>query len=259
MKTKYSELIEKYVNDELSNEDLNDFLEKVKTNPDLQYELELEQKIANAISDDSVIDFRKQIHDIRSSMLAGQNSAGNTQRTLSIVKSNAKWWLLAASVLILAGIGIYLLLIQSKNINGELYSQYYSPYPAEISERGDSLPDAGSFDKGITEYNKGNYEAAFQHLQIALSSEPSNLPACLYLGITCIELDSISLAKNCFEKIIIHQNSPFEVQAKWYCIMALLSENDDSENERIRAYCVDIIQRNTDRVEESKVILGKIK
>jgi hypothetical protein len=65
----YLELIEKFHNGELSNEELEKFKIKLRSNPEFKKDFDLYKEINNAILEDDVIELRNQVNSIQGSSI----------------------------------------------------------------------------------------------------------------------------------------------------------------------------------------------
>jgi hypothetical protein len=91
---KLSEWIEKFNSRELYGADLIRFLELLKENPDLRREVILDKDLEHFLADEDLLELRKRMH-------AAQRKAEEPQR-----ESGRKYLLLAASVLLVLGMGL---------------------------------------------------------------------------------------------------------------------------------------------------------
>ncbi len=266
METKYTEIIGKYLNGELKGEELEAFKEKLKIDTLLQQELKLEQDLNEIILDEDVLGFRKELVDIRQEMKndKGQSEGKGKDETIEIKlgdrnQFSGKWYLLAASIAIMVGLAGYFYFIQNQTYSNErLFAQYYSVYPSDIAERSDEISPSDSFILGLIEYEEGNFNEASRFLSLAVENDDQNFPAHLYLGVSFLEMGSLSKAIKGFNIIINDRNNLFVDQAKWYLALTYIKADDEKYQKEIHDLLGSIIQENGDRAKEAKEILGKI-
>ena len=263
METKYTEIIDKYLNGELEEKELFEFNKRLKTDKQLQRELKLEEELNPAIGDEDVIDFRKEIIEVRKSML-NENSfkedLSNRPKTIPIFSKNKQWYLIAASVIVLLGISIYFFFVSNSNLtNDQLYAQYYAPYPASISIRSDDTSINNSVTLGFIEYEKSNFGEAVIYFNSAKKADSTNIPVRFYLGIACMETGLLSEAESNFKIVIENKFNLFTEQAKWYLALTYLKSGDDKYRPQINQLLNEIVEEKGDRAKEARDLLIKMK
>lgn len=264
METKYTEIIGQYLNGELKGAELEAFEEKLKTDTQLQKELKLEQDLDKIILDEDIFDFRKEVVEVRQEMKNEEPFENNEQnKTLEIKlgdrnQSSNKWYLIAASVIIMVGLAGYFYYLQYQTVSNErLFAQYYSAYPSDLAERSDDISSSDPFILGLIEYEEGNFIDASRFLSLAVENDYQNFSAYLYLGISFLEMDSLSKAINGFNLIINDHNNLFTDQAKWYLALTYIKANDKKYQKEIHDLLKSIIEENGDRAMEAKELFKK--
>ena len=266
METKYTEIIGKYLNGELKGEELDAFQEKLKTNTLLQQELKLEQDLNEIILDEDILDFRKELVEIRQEMKNDKEQFKGKwdEETIEIKLENrnqsaGKWYLMAASIAILFGLAGYFYFLQTQTVSNEqLFAQYYSAYPSDISERSDDISTSNPFILGLIEYEEGDFIEASQFFSLAVENDNQNFSAYLYLGVSFLEMDSLYKAINGFGRIINDRDNLFVDQAKWYLALTYIKTNDENYKQKIHELLNSIIIDKGDRAIEATEILEKI-
>jgi cytochrome c-type biogenesis protein CcmH/NrfG len=256
MEAIYTEIIDKYLNGELVGEELKAFENKLKTDRQLQKELKLERELNQIILDEDTLDFRKEVIGIRKEMQQ-QHESNKSQQTVSI--TSRKWYLLAASIVVLVSLLGYLYFIQNQQISNEkLFAQYYSKYPADISERsGDDLSD-DPYILGLTEYSQNNFMDALPYLIIAIDKDSLNFPAHLYLGIIYLETNALPDAIKTFKTITTNPGNMFTNQAKWYLALTYIKTDNADYSEETKNLLISIVQNKGDRAKEAEELLDKL-
>lgn len=256
METKYTEIIGKYLNGELKREELDAFEEKLETDTLLQQELKLEQELDGIILDEDVLGFRKEVIGVREEMLEQKK----TTRAITPVRfGESKWYLMAASIVVLIGLAGYFYFLQNQTVSNErLFAQYYSAYPSDIAERSDEISPNDPFILGLTEYEEASFYGAIRFLTISVGDDNQNFTAWLYLGISYLETDSLLKASKGFNIIVNDQNNLFIEQAKWYLALTYIKANDKKHQQKIHNLLNSIVEDNGDRAKEAKEILEKI-
>ncbi len=255
METKYTEIIDKFLNNELDKKELAQFNQQLKQDKQLQLELKLQQELDAVIGDEETMDFRSELARVRKTMLENEN-----RKPVIISMLYNKTFLVAASVVILAGIALSLFFVNyNSHSNTELFAQYYSPYDSDISTRTVGIDNDNLMYKGMLEYEQKNFKKAAELLQESLLTKDSlNISSQLYLGISYIELDLYQEAENCFKTIIESGNLFFKEQAIWYLVMTYLGSDNQEVNPKVIDLLKQIEALNGDRAEEAQKLLKNL-
>lgn len=135
-------------------------------------------------------------------------------------KGRFKYIAIAASVAIILGVGGMMLWNQSLNSTGNLYAEYYEPYPnvhSPITRDGDSL---SSLEQAFVQYELGEYQKALNGFNTELESN-TDQDVLFYKGITLIELGNDTDALSTLDKIIV-SDTRYHPQVLWYQAMLRL-------------------------------------
>ena len=258
MKAIYTETIDKYLSGELRGQELKAFEEMLKTNQQLREELKLERDLDQIILDEDTIGFRKEVIGVREEMKQQENRPKRFQKPFQLI--TGKWYLMAASVLILVGIFAYLYFLQNRQISNEkLFARYYSKYPSEIAERSGDDVSNEPFVMGMNEYGKNNFEGAIRYLNLTINADSSNNIARLYIGISYMETNKYDIAILNFKRIISKPGNMFAGQAKWYLALTYLKTNNADYRKETKSLLRSIVQNKGYRAKEAQELLGKLK
>jgi hypothetical protein len=259
METKYSEIIDRFINGDLKGTELEEFYEKLKTDTQLQFELKLEHELNEVINDHDSLNFREEVNKVRSSMKEDTPNSRPFLKLISLTEKNNQWYLMAASVAVILGFAIYFAFIKDKDYtNDQLFATYYKPYPSSIEVRTGGLSDDNPIDQGFLAYQNGDFKNAENHFNLALEKDSVNIPVRFYLGISNLENTLYHKAEINFKFIINHQNNIFTEQAKWYLVLTMLKSGNDKNNPLIKNLLTEIIAEKGDRAAEAKKLLKKI-
>jgi len=201
------ERIESYLNQSLNAEEHADFERQIDSDPVLKQEVELHRSLYAELNDIDSLEFRKKVVEI------GKNH--NNQQP----KSSFFSWKIAASLLVLIGLSVYLWL---KPTTGEdLFETYYKAYPVEDMVRGENTTDN---DEILQRYTNGNYNEVLADLKRLSKENPNNETLQLYLGNSYLNLDHEE------EAIIVFQNitkqSKYYEDGQWYLALAYIKHKD---------------------------------
>jgi tetratricopeptide (TPR) repeat protein len=150
-----------------------------------------------------------------------KDKARQIDQASSVVKQyNTGWMKIAASIMLLAVIGIsfYGQTYSSDN----LYDTAYEPAQDYITNM-DS--DLSPIEQALSHYNKGEINIAMQELQTLTEAEPSNQEALFYLGQCQLRLGEFNLAINSFQQV----NNNYHAEAQWYVALALIKTKKEDE------------------------------
>ena len=243
----YLELIEKFHNGELSNEELEKFKIKLRSNPEFKKDFDLYKEINNAILEDDVIELRNQVNSIQGS------SINDTQKNRIRKLYSNKWYLAAAVITIVIIIGTFLISIISDTYsNEELFKKYYEPEDAVLITRSGNSDSDLDLTKALQQFEQQNYKEAIP----LLKKIDNNVLSRFYLGIAYIETNDFSKAINEFKGVIDHGDNLFIEQSEWYLGLCYLISNE--KNKAIKDFRK-IIYENSLYKPEAEEILNKIK
>ena len=288
---KYTWLVEKYLEGELSGEALRKFELEILRKPEVAEEVERvrsmhyfmqeqHSKLQDSIGliedfDDmeNVVD-EETIRQDLDGLLVKKISAGqkevidlNTkltetkvshtlveQRSKKVLVRKVSVWLAAASVAILLGLSFSLIIGNSQADYMAMYEQHYAAPEADLGVRGVlSGTDYGLYSKAKGFYNGQDYEKAYQYFDDLKASPPEPVYY-LYYGNSAMALGDHQKALEIFENLK-NSGTSINVEAEWYrglCHLAL--ENQDAAR-KVFEHIVSIEGHN---YKQAKKILRKI-
>ena len=138
--------------------------------------------------------------------------------------SSVKTWLIAASILLLAGVGGWLLLAKG-NSNERLFAAYFKPDPGLITAM--SATDNYAFERAMIDYKKGDYAAAIQTWDSLQKTQPANDTLNYFLGAAHLANENSKAAVSYLQKATT--SAFFKDDAYWYLGLALLKEGKKAE------------------------------
>lgn len=140
--------------------------------------------------------------------------------------SSLKTWLIAASILFIAGVGGWLLL-QRDSSEEELFATYFKPDPGLITAM--SATDNYAFEKAMIDYKKGDYNIAIQAWDSLQKQQPANDTLHYFLGVAHLAKENSKEAITHLQKVTASPSSFFKGDAYWYLGLALLKEGKKEE------------------------------
>lgn len=219
-KSNYTELVQRYLYDELSAQELDAFEKELKQSKYLREELNLQKKIDQFIQDDELENFNLELNQVYDKLV----KKGSKKRRLNFRRLS----LIAASIIVLFTLGIVFL----NNVNDrmscdEIFDEYYQGYMPTYKTRSlitcsvDSL-----FKNAIDQYNSMNYQAAEVGFLSVINTHSKNIASRFYLGVVYIELEKYSKAIDSFNEVIATKDQYYQEQSEWYKALCFIKLND---------------------------------
>lgn len=207
---RHSALIEKFLSNEMSETERTIFKAELESDKALANEFLFSQSIDSAIAREDVIDLRKKL-------LAAM---GKNQKTkVPVFKlTQQRWWLAAASLLILVAIGATIFLQSPKKLTDEqIFKTYYSSENVIDITRGDaSIVDA------LVKFQQKDFNTSSNLFSQILEKDKSNMAVWFYYGIANIEIGNFENARKSFNTIIDQNDNLYIEHAEWYLALCNL-------------------------------------
>jgi len=208
-------LIDKYITGKLEDTELWEFKADMEKDADLAREVKLRREIYNTISNKKKMQL----------MITLKNMKAKKQKHIfSINIYSRQVQAIAASIIILMIVGASLLTNQlgnNYNSNYNIYSEYFIDEGSLISTRSDKTSDNSSVETGIRMYDNEQYTKAIS----LLNSNPENVTARLYSGLSYMKLEMYDNAETQFIYILNHNDNIFIDQAEWNLGLSYLANN----------------------------------
>ena len=212
------ELIEQYLQGELTGEAMADFEQQLQTDEELREEVQVQREVHEMLGDTELTALDEKLSAIRSEFEEEGIETGQADEA-PVVKLNPyrRLWLVAAAVLTLAI--VYLGFFRDQELTGtELFTSYYEAYPADVISRA-SPEEVTVVEKAILLYAEGNYSEASFLLGVILDPDTR---VHFYHGMCLLNLGEDEPALEKLTAAAIDDNSVYQVPAKWYASLLLL-------------------------------------
>lgn len=198
-------LINKYFEKSLSEEEQKQFDSLMKTDIDFAQEVAFQKKVKKAITLNERSDLKNKLQSFETSKPK--------------VKS-FKIWYVAASIVLLCGIGFYF----AQNATSVIYDDYFQSYPNIVAPtvRGEMKEDSKS--EAFFEYDNGNYKKSLELFSKIYDSENVDY-ALFYKGLSLMELEKTKDAIVTFKQFDLSKNNAFTPFVKWYLALSYVKEN----------------------------------
>lgn len=213
------ETIEQFISRQMTAEENAAFTKQLSADLALQQKLETVKLLLIGIQE---AELEKKLDDFHHDLLRlKKNRIQSYTKTFAVKK-----WLIAASVIIIVGLGSLLLLNQDTK-EEKLFAAYYEREPGLISPMGAS--DNYLFDRAMVDYKVGDYDAALLSWEKLLTLKPENDTLNYFIASTFLLKEKEEKAIHHFKKVIDNENSRFRNDALWYTGLALLKLNRKTE------------------------------
>ena len=213
------ELIEQYFENTLSEKDKVEFESRMLVDDELREEIELFKNIVAGIKDAGEEKLKHKLKIVDLELDANENS---------LIKASPKnkglfYWKIAASITLIIGLSIFILLFKSTS-TVELADKYY--------EKENGLPvqmanTKSTFDDAMNEYKTGNYDKSIAMLVSIKSSSPANDTACYFIGVIKYEQNKFTDATENFK--LVNSTSQYFEKAQYRLSLSLLQLNQKGE------------------------------
>jgi TolA-binding protein len=231
---KHLELIEAYIEGNLSEEEKVDFEVRLLVDKDLEEEFELYKKIVGGFKDIQTENIRQKLQAIDEELDNKKNSTNN----------KFYWW---------AGLAACLIFVQIF-LN---YTKTSIPLPME-----EGLPvlmgdDHNlAFQNAMQLYKSGKYDASIKRFNQLIVAHPTNDTLLYYIGCAKLNSQKYKEASQHFKYVSSNINSAFYLKSKYYLAYSLYKTNRGKEAKLILQ---ELISNNENPfVEETKLFLKEV-
>ena len=213
------EFLERFIFQQMTDEEKEAFTKKLATDLALQHKLETIKPLLVGIQE---VELEKKLQEFHNDLLSSRKNQIQPPIKTFILKR----WLIAASILLIIGLGSLLFLNQDTN-EEKLFATYFQPEQGLISAMGTS--DNYLFDHAMVDYKVGDYDAALKTWESILASKPENDTLNYFIGSAWLLKGKEETAIAYFKIVIADENSAFRNDALWYAGLALLKSNRKTE------------------------------
>ena len=229
----YSEFIERYLDGEMTGQELIWFEKELDSNEGLQKELKLRKKVNQAILDESSMKYRDELEDAYAVYMKDGEGSSNKKRK----------YIVAGSVLIsvLAGVILILNLTGKQYTNEQLFNRYYESYESNTTFRSADNELNSDLVLAMQFYENKDYNEALKLFESILLADPDRIGINLYSGISRMEIKEYELAGKSFGKIIDDRYNVYMEQAEWYLSLCYIITG---QNEKVIPLLEKIIDGN---------------
>ena len=131
------------------------------------------------------------------------------------------WYAIAATVLLLIGLGVWYLNSQSATPES-LYETYYTVYPADPVLRGEPTAD---YSQAMQYYREGQYAQAIPLFEALYQADSTDEWVALFLGNSYLNTDEPEQATRYFEQVAASEDMIVRQYGQWYLALSYLKSN----------------------------------
>jgi len=212
------ELIEAYLDNQLSPEQADTLQKQVNTDPAFAEKVREVRSIMLGIREAALAQQLKDWHPSTEETpvipISGSAPANNRKRQLA-----------AACILLLVLSGAWLLFKPSKA--EKIFAEFYKPDPGLATVM--ALSEHYTFEKAMIDYKSGSYEKALIAWKELLVQHPDSDTLNFFIGNAYLAKGTADQAIPFLEKVTADPQSIFRADAAWYLCLALLKEDRPEE------------------------------
>jgi TolA-binding protein len=220
------EKIIKYLDGEVIGTEKESFEQELATDNKLKEKLELVKEVNAALADEDLSNFIAKIKDINASL--NQESASKSNHVDDTKKTSAflikKRYLSAAAVLLIFAISSIFYLNFSGPKNEKIFDQFYEKYESSVITRSNNS-ETNDLIIAIQLYDRGKYTEAITRLTVLLEQDNTNTTARFFIGLSYMETKSYTKAITNFSAIIAEKDTAFVEHAEWYMALCYVRIN----------------------------------
>ena len=219
-------ILQKYLDNELSERDLDRFEQELNASPEMMMDLNLHKEVDEAIADTEVLDFRAQLTDLREESRQSENGK-------RVFRFTRPWHYAASAALaLLVAIGLATVLGRPLS-NKDLFAKYMKPYELVLTNRSvESTTVQLLMNNAQDKFLKGEFESAIGFFEEVLEINYNKVEADFYMGISYMEIDQHADASKSFTRVIEHNDNLYIQKAQWYLAGCLLAMDETNRARR---------------------------
>ncbi len=244
------ELLEKHLQDMLTETERQEFNTLLKSDPDFKEEVEFQMDVKRAVTADEDENFMEILSDFESEARTEEQKSAQVE--LTKVKTFPTKWLVAASIALLIGLTYFFTANQATDTQG-LFVENFKPYRNVTHPITRSAETINTKTMAFIAYEKEDYEetiALFAELYL-VEKEPYYL---FYKANALIQLNRAAEAVPLLQEHLQTSDTLVD-KSNWYLAMAYLQLNDTKN--AIKALN-EIVAKNAYKAEEAKQLLDAL-
>jgi len=235
--------IEKYLLNEMTDHEKQEFEEELKHNPSLNESVEQHRTIILTIEREGM---REKIGQFHKNTIENKGGTEDKKDKPTFTITRFIPFLVAASVLILVGIGLFRLLTPSLS-NEKIFSEFFEPDPGLITPMSASADYL--FYDGMIDYKLNEYEAAITKWEDIKDQFAASDTLYYFLGVAHLALENDVQAIDYLQQALQTPDNEFIHETRYYLGLAYLKQGKIKEAEKLL---------EESEMAESKLVLDRL-
>jgi hypothetical protein len=235
MADKYQDLIDDYLRDKLGEEQRREVERLADTDEDFRIELDFHKHTKLAFANQQHERLKKRLQSLSDEPYKPSNFNRSANRF------GTSFWFIAAAVLLICSIGLYVWSLKQNEVNPtDLYLAYFEPYPNVALPVTRDEAQLNEHSLAYSYYEQAEYAKAYELFENLLQDSSIDDPEIFfYKGISAMQLNLNDEAIALFNKYQGEATAKLERQAKWYEALTRLKQRDKVETRKLLQYLAD--------------------
>lgn len=232
--SKDRDLVQRYLNKEMSDDEIKLFEEEIKNNPELYEELlfqkDVEQSIKELIEENLFIKNLEIAHQEYLESLKKEKKVSIFNRYYSLLPKDKRqkplWYSAAAIAIMVFGLALYLV-YQNNSIKPErIYSEYKTDYSIPYLQRSVENNETNDLNDALQSFSEKQYLEAVTAFDKLISKNKYLSTVFYFKGLALLELGNTNSAIEYLKKASTYKESEFIAEVEWNLALAYLKNND---------------------------------
>ena len=213
------ELIDRYLLEQLDQEELRQFHERMEQ--DLEFRtLVMEQRQQMEAVEE---------YNLRESITSFHDEISQEKKS---IKTLPKWWAIAASILLLVGISLLMVLkMDQENSAQKIFAENFKPDPGLPTTMGKNSDY--EFYSGMVSYKQKKYAEAISQWEPLYEAAPQNDTFTYFLGVAHLAHGDTQQAEKYLELSSDKKDTAFKEETDYYLALTYLKENKVKEAKKV--------------------------
>jgi len=239
-------LIEKYLDNEINDNERVEFDVLLKDDLAFKKEFNLRKRINHAIQESDVMDLRGKMNGII-----------NEKASVFSILSKKAFYIPAAAILLLFMLSS-VIYFQWSSKPDTIFRKYYSAYPAFYTNRSVASSDLHyeTLARAFNLYENKDYNSAYILFKDITKKDSANTMALFYLSICALETNQTQEAIIGFRALVNDSTYILWEEANWYLAMAYIHAEKTSQAKEI---LIGMVQNKMNHHQEAKKIIRKLR
>ncbi|MBE0660933.1 MAG: hypothetical protein IH597_00565 [Bacteroidales bacterium] len=220
-------LIEKYLANEMPEDQRRAFEQQLSKDKAFVDELKLHKDLADALKSEKLQKFLDALHETDANW-----QLSSKEKRSALISMNARIVLAIAASLAIIFFTWQLFFVTSEEITGkQLFTQHFKPYPMVLNQRSeaDTSGHASLINLAVQQYSDGNYTLASDAFIQLMNHEPGQFSYRFYYALSLLGANDSSNAIIIFEELLETPGHLFVEQSRWYLALAYIAAKDENK------------------------------